>query len=467
MLSLLEQVPGDVLQHIAFLGAASCAEPPTDLCSLLATSRAIYDTLNIRSSPQLYAAIYEHTYDDSTTRTTNRSLTASSLAHELVQRCRALRRCRHLDVSPLALRQDLWTMLWMLEGKVNTRILSEAGLCRFSLVLAQHYLEDQASALLPNSRDEVKHLILWLLCLTLSREDILSQSPEARNRTHLLLRPFASATSTLALTSSPAGIFRSAPTDNIICRPSRRSAPLHVNPDEELMRYSRICRPYPPLVTDSAAAIILTFAFKETEPPQIPPHLPGTRAIAAAMSRSGPTMDDPFFVQRSVLLFADVRLTMPTSTPALDPQTSLLLGLPGNLELCPMYPAYAPGAFTGIWEGSLMVSSCVSLDATPSSAPPDFLCRAPMQCVFSEYFCFSPGAPLDMGDSKNLLPSGKLFPHSINDSEETGGVVSAESFSYEKLNPGSQYGHEITNDALDHILIGKTLEAHDAAWGRI
>jgi hypothetical protein len=66
-------------------------------------------------------------------------------------------------------------------------------------------------------------------------------------------------------------------------------------------------------------------------------------------------MDDPFFVRRSALLFADVRHMMPTPTPALDPQIPPLFDLRENLELCPLSPAYTPGAFTGIWEGSLMV----------------------------------------------------------------------------------------------------------------
>lgn len=158
----LEQIPLDVLQHIALLSVplAPSSKPLKDLSCLLATSRALYHSLNICSNPHLYAAIYKLKYNPAAASL----VTASALAMELVHRCRALRRVRRLDMSFSGLRQDLWTLLCIVVEEGCHDYVSDAGFSNFIIELSQHYLRQDVC--FPK---EIKSLVIWLLCLGLMR----------------------------------------------------------------------------------------------------------------------------------------------------------------------------------------------------------------------------------------------------------------------------------------------------------
>ncbi|KAJ7153440.1 hypothetical protein C8R43DRAFT_445874 [Mycena crocata] len=466
MFSLLEHVPHDVLQHIALLGASPGFEPPLDLCCLLATCRALYDGLNLHASPHLYAAIFRLKYDDVATNHTSHWRN-SSLASELVQRCRALRRCHRLDISLRGLRQDLWTLLWMVLEEGRCIPLSEAGFSKFILELARYYLEEETRPC-----DEIISLVIWLLCLGLSRQEILLQNPEARSTLLMLLRPFVSASALRVptFTSRPpssAVVFHPAAHDRVSAA-AIGLAPSHVDSqdpeDEVLMRYNtRICSP--PLPPPSDAAIILIFALKEAVSLEIPFHLPASRAIAIAENRSGPTAEDYTAFQRArTLLFTDVRaaVTAPSAAATLnfmqlDPWIAQVLEAPGAAEKRASRSGYTPGCLTGIWEGSLMISSCVSPGAlnvnNAPARPTDFLCRTPMQCKFFEFF-----GPLPLGtDAQRILQRKVVVPQ---DSK------TFENLPYRKFIPGETVSqHGSSQRSLDHVLIGQTLREHEDAWG--
>ncbi|KAJ6554485.1 hypothetical protein B0H19DRAFT_1153739 [Mycena capillaripes] len=451
MLSSLEQVPHDVLQHIALAGASPGSAPPLDLCCLLATCRTIYNGLNIHSTPHLYAAIFKLKYDSIVCHTD------SSLASELVQRCRALRRCRHLDMSFPGLRQDLWTLLWMIIEEGRCVPINEARFPEFIIELARYYLREDVQP-----RGDLKNLIIWLLCLGVSRQDILSQNPEIRNTLVALLRPFVS---TFASRVPPFTSLH--PSSTVIFRPASQDWPvmplahLHVGyqePEGEvLMRYNvQMCSPYLPPASD--AAIILIFALKEAVPLQIPYHVPATRAIAAAENRVGPTAEDYTAFQQAVtLLFSDIRPTViahPSATTLkfleLDPWISEILAVPDRYSKR-VRPAYLAGSLTGVWEGSMMVSRVTLAEFGNETLSSDYLCRTPMQCEFSEYYCFPPCTPqLELGE--HTIPSG--FEYS-----------SENAASYQKFTPGKDFQHDFPCPILDHILIGQTLRDHEDAWG--
>ncbi|KAJ7146192.1 hypothetical protein C8R44DRAFT_690502 [Mycena epipterygia] len=100
-----------------------------------------------------------------------------------------------------------------------------------------------------------------------------------------------------------------------------------------------------------------------------------------------------------------------------------------------------------------MIASCVSVgDADYVSATPDYLCRTPMQCEFSEYFCFGP--PLLGGNSHPPLRESDIRHES-------------ETSPYQKFTPGEDFQHEsqFAHPAHEHILIGQTLREHEDAWG--
>ncbi|KAJ6494157.1 hypothetical protein DFH09DRAFT_1450851 [Mycena vulgaris] len=436
MHSFVEQIPYDVLQHIAILGAPRGSAPPVDLCCFLATSRVLYDGLSRRSNPHLYAAIFKLKFDDISTRnSTHWPLTDSSLAAELVQRCRALRRCRLLDLSIHGLRQDLWTLLWMAVEEGPCDPLAEAAFPAFIVELARYYLREDV-----RPRDEIKSLVIWLLCLGLTRDDILTQNLEVRGSLLTLLHPFVSASASSVLPVS--------------VHPAVRA---HVDPeDEQLMRYNSWIHS-PALPPPSEAAIILTFALHEAVPLQLPYHLPATRALAAAENRAGPTAEDYIAFQRArTVLFSDIRTAArphPSTTLSLDidPWIADVLvarGVSENLKR----PRYPPGTLTGVWEGSLMISFCVSLERADAPAPSDFLCRTPMQCQFSEYFSFSPGQQIP------LVVNGRTT-RGPRDSE------GSENLAYHKFTPGEEFQHESGRPVLDHVLIGQTLQEHEDAWG--
>ncbi|KAJ7630086.1 hypothetical protein DFH06DRAFT_1102115 [Mycena polygramma] len=435
-----------VLQHIALVGASPGSAPPMDLCCLLATCRTLYDGLNIHSSPHLYAAIFKLKYEAPTIR----QHTDSSLASELVQRCRALRRCHRFDMSLPGLRQDLWTLLWMAVEEGHCVPLSDACFSKFIIELAQFYLREDVQP-----RGEIKSLVIWLLCLGLSRQDILSQNPEIRSTLVALLRPFVSnsASRVPPFTSLPP--YSIPPLTTIL-----PLAPLHVEDpgNEVLMRYNvPMCSPHLPSPSD--AAVILIFALKEAMPLQVPYHVPATRAIAAAENHVGPTAEDYAAFQRALtVLFSDIRTALTQSSAILnfldiDPWISEMLAVPHSVANHAR-PVYIPGLLTGVWEGAMMVSRVFlgALDAqTP--LPPDFLCRTPIQCEFLEYHCFSPARSQD-----GPAPIDKL-------DLEFGLKCPVGNSSYQKFNPGEDFQHGPARPISDHILLGQTRPDHEDAWG--
>ncbi|KAJ7756331.1 hypothetical protein B0H16DRAFT_1371645 [Mycena metata] len=441
MLSSLDHIPHDVLHHIALLGATPGYAPPVDLCCLLATCRAIYEGLNIHTSPHVYAGIFKLKYD-ATVACSQR--TDSSLASELVQRCRALRRCRHLDLSLPGLRQDLWTLLWMVVEGGSRVPLCEARLSTFIIELAQYYLREDV-----RPHGELKSLVIWLFCLGVSRDDISLQNPEVRSTLVALLRPFVS-TSVPPFTSPP-------PSFAVVFDP------LHPA-DEALMRYNlQICSPHLP--PPASAAIILIFALKEAMVLQIPYHIPATRAIAMAQNRIGPTAEDYTAFQHAITpLFSDVRA--PAARRPSGTTTTTLNSMPDpwiSELLVPEHPtardgaAHLVGSLSGVWEGAMMVSSVSTGNDPETFAPSDFLCRTPMQCELAEYFCFPPCTPLTLDG--HAPSSESVVPRDLPSNFE----LSPETFAYEKF-AGEDLEHQRSRPILDHVLTGHTLQEHEDAW---
>jgi len=113
---------------------------------------------------------------------------------------------------------------------------------------------------------------------------------------------------------------------------------------------------------------------------------------------------------------------------------------------------YRVGALTGPWEGSLMISSCVSLEGCETPVPHDFLCRTPMQCEFSEYYWDSDITPIPEADICVRL--------------QMGCASLPENTAYHKFVPGEDARRELTSrTVVDHVLIGETSQDHENAWG--
>lgn len=173
MPSLLETVPHDVLQHIAFLlGTLSVMEPPQHLLSLLLASSKIHRSLNVHNCPHLYANIFRATFD--VDFRLHPRLTDSALAVELCQRYRVLRRARRQDMSTGLSSSELWVVLRMiLEDKGrNQRHQAAAGFLGFILSFMRTRIEIRDAD--PQfDQEQISALAMWLLCLTLSHSGLL------------------------------------------------------------------------------------------------------------------------------------------------------------------------------------------------------------------------------------------------------------------------------------------------------
>lgn len=171
MASYLEQIPRDILQHIAFVGeSSSILQPPHNLLCLLLTSSTIYRSLTPSACPHLYANIFRTKFDIAAARRRyHPALTDSALAVELRHRFRVLQRTRRCDLSTSGLRQDLWTALVMVleSDGMNEVQLSAAGFSDFIVALVRSRLEKDKDR--GTCFDEIQALSIWLLCLTISR----------------------------------------------------------------------------------------------------------------------------------------------------------------------------------------------------------------------------------------------------------------------------------------------------------
>ncbi|KAF8900428.1 hypothetical protein CPB84DRAFT_1847228 [Gymnopilus junonius] len=404
MSSLIETVPRDVLRYIAFLcSSSSTLEPPVAIYHLLQTSSAIYRSLNVPATPDLYAYIFFTKFDmQATFRRYRRRMTDSALAVELLRRSQLLRRSHRLDFSPDYLLQDLWAGLWIfLENDgLNQQQLSAVNFPNFILNLARNTLAE----LHPDGRTSspiLRHLIVWLLCLSLPRHLILDMSKQDRNELYSLIFPYIFLSSN-KMTESRVPTTPLCQTVPFLGQEiggggsSTRRLYGTNNPSHVCIYYLR----QDPSVPDpSTAAINLAFVILESTPVKVPYHLPETRAIATANQLSGPTKEDYYSL-------ASYKTPLPSdndSCTRLDQAHSLVTEGSQKYDVefgCILRSLddrgisdtfdYIPGTMTGLWEGVFRTVDALS-GGLSSSIPftPLFsaLIMKPMQCKLVEYVC--------------------------------------------------------------------------------
>jgi hypothetical protein len=169
MCSLLERIPRDVLENIAYLIATyDILGLPKDLLHLILTCSTFYHSLSISSAPHLYSRIYRTKYDTkaSSHRASVDNFTDSAAATELVLRTRLLRRIRSNDMSKQGLSQDLNTALRMtLESEgLNEAQLHAVPFLPFLFVYVRLAAESGST-----QQDSNLAVVLWLLALHTSK----------------------------------------------------------------------------------------------------------------------------------------------------------------------------------------------------------------------------------------------------------------------------------------------------------
>jgi len=174
MSSPLENIPCDILQYISILASSSSPfDPPVEILRLMQTGPVIYQALNIRGAPHIYAGIFASKFDTAALfRRYNSTITDSALAAELVNRCRLLQRCKRGDVSAHNLLQDLSTALWMYlesDGRNELQLLN-VDFPEFILSVARTQLKG-ASCHDDLHPTLIGRIVVWLLSFALSRRE--------------------------------------------------------------------------------------------------------------------------------------------------------------------------------------------------------------------------------------------------------------------------------------------------------
>lgn len=438
MTASLDTLPGDILQHIAFLLATvSATEPPRHLLPLLLANWKIHRTVNVHECPHLYANIFRATFDFD--YAVHSQLTDSTLAAELHLRHCILWRTRRKDQSPDPTTEELWAALRMVLENAghNERLLTAADFSTFIITYVQHRLARAAAASIFSSSDfsATMTTVMWLLCLTLTHQNIVDMSEATRVKLSEALR-FPTTTS----------LRYSTHTDP---RETAKPTSLAHSADAEHVA----------LLERATPTIILIFALNEVVPITIPAHIPKTRAIAIATQRSGPTAEDFRALHESrTPLFAEIRRAQISGTNnsahSAVYESRIRPFLYSNYIRPSLTAGHVciPGSLAGLWEGSFMISG--EPEPADRSSPPilgDFKCLKPMQCAITEYLCFSPHLPLSSEYPVDQLES----------------AVRSRRFGYDKYCPGSNsviHAQRDYKEALDIIILGKTLHDHEQAW---
>lgn len=450
----LDTIPLDILQHIAYLSAlGSSANPPIDLLHLLLTNSTIYRSLRLRSNPHLYANIFCSVFDFCRSMD---HVTASNIAAEFVCRHRFLRRVRRLDFSIEELTQDLWAAVRMIleSNGANQMHLITVNFSAFLIDLSQLIFANY-----PGTEElDLKTVIVWLLCLSISQKDISHTPIALRGKFVKWIHPFISP-------SHEKQVVDSAPNSAPLNIPAFRGDPssnISDGPQESTIDSWQ----HEPMIPDpSFAAINLTFAFKEAELSSMLLHaVSETRALAAVAHQAGPTMED-------------FRVFQSFRTPLCADTLSQEAGLMRSLEHDPEFRclmtrrpdanhlhdidsyAYVPGTLTGVWQGTYLTAIPVITPSTPAHLTPRmyFDCRKPIQCSLSEYLCFGPNIPVPWEDDTAEWTPRRLLE------QEDGSNILSQRYNYERF---EKYGgRRDSREALDIFIVGETLEDHDLAWG--
>ncbi|KAG6910384.1 hypothetical protein DXG01_011099 [Tephrocybe rancida] len=346
MAASLTALPLSILQNIAFiLASIHFPRPPRDLTSLVSTCSNIHNALSLRFCPQLYARIFRATFDYDISLHTH--LPDSALAVELCRRHRVLWRTHQMDISSDLGPEELWAAMRLVleDNGRNKQLLSLHGFSKFMMSFVLQRLRCAGAAnLLPLSDNNTTSLMMWLLCLTLSHQDIVDTPEETRNALHMLLRFPTAYTDFLPL--NPLQMAQGQPT-----------AGPFTDIDREV------------LLEQATPIIILIFALNEVVPIKIPSHVPATRAIAIATQRTGPTMEDFHSLSRGrTPLFTETDGHSTGTNPAASMSNPVHLDLYKSrlipflhstyvdFKYTPGY-VYVPGFLSGLWEGSFMVKS--------------------------------------------------------------------------------------------------------------
>ncbi|KAH6912065.1 hypothetical protein BKA70DRAFT_1266451 [Coprinopsis sp. MPI-PUGE-AT-0042] len=466
MVSLLEGIPYDVLLQVALFAASDASlGPPSALPSLLLTNKRMFRDLSVDASPQLYASLFHRHFDPPKFFPTARGIVpATTLAREYVARYKVLRRSRLASWRDEEFLDDMRCALRMVcesEG-LNEVHLAAHNFPTSLLVLAETRLPGGGAS-------EAKSLIVWLLSLTLSRADIALISVERLDRILSLLHGFV-------VTSTTASQNHWFPDLTTFFRHPIAASPIHrsrhlVHPSQTAQALAHHFSAVQPCF----AAMTVIFALQEMCPVAIPPHLPLTRAIALANNLNGPTQEDMHeFQSFRTPLFADAiprnpftgTFTIPGRCLSHDPGFQSIFGAEGEVA----HP-YRPGAFAGLWKGSMMY--CKS----DNSDEKEFFNRRPIEVLVKAYHCFAPRQALPLSNDEKGFNSFPFQPWDMQNVEDLQALLEQHHYVEVTHNTNGSGSSDLptrqlptspvfnpSSEIVDTILFGETTDDYDQAW---
>lgn len=176
MSSLLLRVPYDVVLKITLLSASdSICRAPSELLALRLACKTLHQYLDVDNSAQLYARLFHRHFDlpPLLVHSVVTNVNDSTLAKEYVIRQQFLARSRSSSWSEESLASDMWTALRMLaeNKRLNVKQLDAARFSCELFKLARVHMGSSHMCATCERDSALKHLFVWLLCLTLSKSE--------------------------------------------------------------------------------------------------------------------------------------------------------------------------------------------------------------------------------------------------------------------------------------------------------
>ncbi|KAI9058779.1 hypothetical protein FKP32DRAFT_1597105 [Trametes sanguinea] len=413
-MSILANVPQEVLEHIAFFAATdSFLGPPDGLSGLLSVDRRTHSALSVSSNPYLWSRIFAYKFDldSALRRLSDRAIGPAEICDEFKLRCTLLKRIRKrtdslatsYSLSPThrdSLRSILWmAYLMMLEndGKNSRQLREYAG---FDLWLKDFLFHPSGASLAAWSvnvdlwppNDERAALALWLFWYTLKPDDYMTDDDTAFREASGILKLFALGAHQYPLCNPPWNEFA------------------------------------PPSRARGACAIKhFGVQLKIAPPAPAPPAILAYLTLANKLSVSWDTIH---------------YMKPPTATPpSLAPGASsaeweaewmrgLHLADTSKPFGATFAGAFVPGSLEGVWEGLFTYTEFTAYAALLSGAPPTVLQRSlvahhPHLWKLREHHLYVTDDP-EASDVRPLAPGNSLrgyIPNSCDFAETSEGVV--------------------------------------------
>ncbi|KAI0742868.1 hypothetical protein C8Q80DRAFT_1191188 [Daedaleopsis nitida] len=382
-MSVLSNVPQEVLEHIAFFAATdSFLGPPDGITALLSIDRRTHDALSMSANPYLWSRIFLYKFDVASSarrlEEQGKAVNAPEMCDELKLRCILLKRIRRrtdsiatsYNLSPThrdSLRSILWMAYLMMlenEGKNDKQLREYAG---FDAWLKEFLFHPSGASLAAWSvredlwppNDERSALALWLFWYMLKPEDYLSDDDTAFRETSGILKLFALGAHKYDMCLPPWNEFA----------PPRRNRGASA-----VKHFAYTLKMAPPAPAPPAILAYLTLANKLSVTWDIITYMKPPSATPPSLAPLASTDWDAEWMRG--LHLADTSRPLGTTFSG----------------------AFIPGSLEGVWEGIFTYTEFTAYASLLSGAPPTVLQRSlvahhPHLWKLREYHLYDPEDP--------------------------------------------------------------------------